>query len=57
MHEMPLNELVEKIKLKMDPYLLLEALNLEWEDLVDYLRDAVEDNYDRLIEEIEDEDE
>ena len=54
-HELTLNELLEKIKLKMDPYVLLEALDLEWEDLVDHLRDAIEDNYDNLLEEIDDE--
>lgn len=55
--ELTLSELIEKIKLKMDPYLLLETLNLEWDELVDYLRDAIEDNYEQLLEEIEDEDE
>lgn len=53
--ELTLTELIEKIKLKMDPYVLLEALDLEWEDLVDHLRDAIEDNYDNLLEEIDDE--
>lgn len=54
-HELTLSELIEKIKLKMDPYLLLEALDLEFDELVDYLRDAIEDNYETLLEEIEDE--
>ena len=52
--ELTLSELIEKIKLKMDPYILLETLDLEWEELVDYLRDAIEDNYEDLLEEIED---
>ena len=56
-HELTLSELIEKIKLKMDPYILLESLDLEFEELVDYLRDAIEDNYESLLEEIEDEDE
>lgn len=56
-HELTLQELIEKIKLKMDPYILLESLDLEFEELVDYLRDAIEDNYESLLEEIEDEDE
>ena len=57
-HELTLQELIEKIKLKMDPYMLLEALDLEFEELVDYLRDAIEDNYEQLLEEIdEDQDE
>ena len=51
--ELTLMELLEKIKLKMDPYTLLEALDLEFEELVDYLRDAVEDNYENLLEEID----
>ena len=54
-HELTLQELIEKIKLKMDPYILLESLDLEFEDLVDYLRDAIEDNYEQLLEEIDDE--
>lgn len=54
-HELTLQELIEKIKLKMDPYMLLEALDLEFEELVDYLRDAIEDNYENLLEEIDDE--
>ena len=56
-HELTLNELIDRIKLKMDPYILLESLDLEFEELVDYLRDAIEDNYESLLEEIEDEDE
>lgn len=56
-HELTLNELVEKIKLKMDPYILLEALDLEFEDLVDHLRDAIEEKYEYLLEEIEETDE
>lgn len=56
-HELTLSELIEKIKLKMDPYLLLEALDLEFDELVDYLRDAIEDNYETLLEEIDDTDE
>ena len=55
--ELTLSELIEKIKLKMDPYLLLEVLDLEFEDLVDHLRDAIEENYENLLEEIEDQDE
>lgn len=54
-NELTIEELLEKIKLHMDPYVLLEALDLEWEDLVDHLRDAIEDNYDNLLEEIDDE--
>ena len=51
--ELTLNELLEKIKLKMDPYLLLEVLDLEFEELVDHLRDAIEEHYEDLLEEID----
>lgn len=54
--ELTLSELIAKIKLKLDPYLLLETLNLEFEELVDYLQDAIEDNYEAFLEEL-DEDE
>lgn len=55
-HELTLQELIEKIKLKMDPYILLEVLDLEFEELVDHLRDAIEDNYESLLEEIDEDD-
>ena len=55
--ELTLHELIEKIKLKMDPYILLEVLDLEFEELVEYLYDAIEENYENLLEEIEDQDE
>lgn len=55
-HELTLNELLEKIKLRLDPYLLLEILDLEFEELVEHLRDAIEDNYEAFLEELEDED-
>lgn len=51
-----MSELIDKIKLKMDPYLLLEILDLEFEELVDALRDSIEDNYEAFLEELEDED-
>lgn len=47
---MTLNELIEKIKLALDPYILLETLDLEFEELVDYLEDAIEEQYDTFIE-------
>lgn len=55
--ELTLSELIEKIKQKMDPYVLLEALDLEWEELVDHLRDAIEEQYENLLEEIDEDDE
>ena len=55
-HELTLNELLEKIKLRLDPYLLLEILDLEFEELVEHLKDAIEDNYEAFLEELEDED-
>ena len=48
-----LNELLEKIKLRMDPYILLEVLDLEFEELVEHLRDAIEEQYDTFIEELD----
>lgn len=53
--ELTLSELIEKIKLKMDPYLLLETLDLEFDELVDALRDTIEDNYEAFLEELDDE--
>ena len=55
-HELTLNELLEKIKLRLDPYLLLEILDLEFEELVEHLKDAIGDNYEAFLEELEDED-
>ena len=43
---MTLQELIERIKLALDPYILLELLDLEFEELVDYLQDAIEDSAD-----------
>ena len=56
MNELTLSELLEKIKLKMDPYMLLEALDLEFEELVYHLQDAIEEHYEDLLEEINEED-
>ena len=53
--ELTLNELLEKIKLQMDPYILLEVLDLEFDELVDALRDVIEENYEAFLEELDDE--
>ena len=55
--ELTLTELIEKIKLKMDPYILLETLDLEWEELVEHLRDAIEEQYDTFLEELDEDNE
>ena len=41
----------------MDPYLLLETLDLEFEELVDHLRDAIEEQYDTFLEELDEDNE
>ena len=51
--ELTLNELLEKIKLQMDPYILLEVLDLEFEELVEHLKDAIEEQYDAFLEELD----
>lgn len=51
---MTIHELIEKIKLALDPYLLLEMLDLEFEELVDHLQDAIEENYAVFDEYFED---
>ena len=56
-HELTLNELLEKIKLRMDPYLLLEVLDLEFEELVEHLKDAIEEQYDAFLEELDEDNE
>lgn len=55
MNELTLEELIEKIKLRMDPYWLLETLDLEFSELVDHLRDAIEDDYDNIVGELDEE--
>lgn len=56
MYNMTLNELIAKIKLRMDPYTLLEELDLEWEVLVDHLKDAIEEHAEYLEEFLDEED-
>ena len=54
-NELTIEELIEKIKLRMDPYLLLEVLDLEFEELVDHLRDAIVDGYDDVVDFLDEE--
>lgn len=56
MNELTLNELVAKIKAKMDLYWFIETIEVDFEDLVDALHEAgvIEENYQVLLEETED---
>ena len=56
MNELTLNELVAKIKAKMDLYWFIETIEVDFETLVDALYEAgiIEDNYTALLEETED---
>lgn len=56
MNELTLNELVAKIKAKMDLYWFIETIEVDFEDLVDALHEAgvIEANYQTLLEETED---
>lgn len=53
-HELTLNELIEAVKEQLDPYFLLEILDLPFDELVDYLRDAIEQQYDDVLEALDD---
>lgn len=52
MNELTLNELKERIIAQMDPDTLVEVLGICMEDLVEALSDHIEDNYERLIHEL-----
>jgi len=47
-----INELKEKL-MQFDEVDIIELLNLTTEDVLDRFEDVVEDNYDKLIKEIE----
>jgi len=49
-NELTLNELIEAVKEQLDPYYLLEILDMPFGDLVDFLRDAIEEHYDDVLE-------
>lgn len=52
MHDLTLEELKEKIVDHMDPDEFIEFLDIGIEDLVEAFSDMIEDNYERLIEEV-----
>lgn len=45
-----LSELCEQLK-KIDEISLLERLDISSEELVEYFKDKIEDNYDALVQE------
>jgi hypothetical protein len=47
-----LQELQERLK-RLDEITLLEILNISSEELVDSFIDRIEDNFDRLVDEVE----
>lgn len=56
MNELTLNELVAKIKAKMDLYWFIETIEVDFDTLIDALHEAgvIEENYQVLLEETED---
>ena len=50
MNNLTLNELIDAVKQQLDPWYLLEILDLDFDDLVDYLKDAIEDNSEKVLE-------
>jgi Mg/Co/Ni transporter MgtE len=52
MHELTVEELKERIIAQMDPDTLIEVLGISVEDLVEALSDHIEENYERLIHEL-----
>jgi hypothetical protein len=54
-HELTLSELKDRIIAQVDPDTLIELLDLRIDDLVDAFPDQIEENYDKLIEVLQDE--
>lgn len=52
-HDLTLTELIEAVKQQLDPWYLLEILDLDFDELVDHLRDAIEDKYEEVLEALE----
>lgn len=50
-----LHELCEKLK-QLDEISVLELLNISTEELIEKFQDEIEERYDNLIEQFEDED-
>ena len=51
--ELLISELQEKLKSQFDEITLLELLDISSEDIVERFSDLIEENYDKLIKEIE----
>jgi hypothetical protein len=49
-----LEELKEKLAERLDEITLLELLSINSYDIVERFADVIEDNYDKLLKEIED---
>lgn len=52
MNELTIEELKERLIAQMDPDMLVEVLGISIVDLVEALSDHIEDNYERLIHEL-----
>ena len=52
MIELTLEELIERLK-RLDEVTLLELLNIDSEDIVVAFRDLIDDNYEKLLKEVE----
>lgn len=57
MHELTLSELKERLIAQMDPDMLVEVLGVSIDDLVEALSDQIEENYDKLLDVLQEEDE
>jgi hypothetical protein len=51
-----LTDLMEKLKATVDEVSILELLNLTTADIVDRFEDVIEENYDRLVKEFDEQD-
>lgn len=54
MHSLTLEELKEKLADRLDEITLLELLGITSYDLVERFSDVIEDHYDKLMKEIDD---
>lgn len=57
MKHLTLEELCQSLKSQVDEVSLLEVLSITAEDLVDRFRDRIEENYEQLARDFEDENE
>ena len=52
MYSLTLQELKERLK-RLDELSLLEVLDVTSEEIVEYFEDRIEDNFDKLLREVE----